>query len=83
VELPRAAQTIKICHLHRRRLRDARVVKIQQMRKMMTVDQLIDPADMDAKQAMNELIEMVTAANAEYAGAARAVRRDPAAFPSG
>lgn len=76
----RAKGTIKICHLTRRRLRKERAERIKQTRKALEVLNAIDPANTVAKQVASEFIEMMIADNTLYAGVARAVVRDPAAF---
>jgi uncharacterized protein (TIGR02646 family) len=76
----RAVKTIEICHLKRRRLRNERIKKINHMVKMLQLDNAIDPTDTDAKQLSREIIQMLTADHQTYAGAARAVLRDPTAF---
>jgi uncharacterized protein (TIGR02646 family) len=76
-----ATETIRICHLTRRRLRDDRARTIIQMSKAVRNLALARAADNAlAEQLMHELIAGFVAPDALYAGAARAVLRDPEAF---
>lgn len=77
----RATETIRICHLRRRRLRDDRARTVMWVSKAMRNLRLAREAgETMAEQFMEEMIADCVAADALYAGAARAVKRDPDAF---
>ncbi len=76
-----ATETIRICHLRRRRLRDDRariVIRVRKVIKNLGLAQ--EKRNKLAESMMNEMITDYIAPNAVYAGAARAVQRDPDAF---
>jgi uncharacterized protein (TIGR02646 family) len=76
----RPAETRRICHLYRRRLRKRRFTVIGRVRQL--VEALRQAEGMGAIQATLELLmESFVGDGAEYAAVARAVRRDPGAFP--
>ena len=79
-----ALETIRICHLRRRRLRDNRARNIIRVCKLIRTIQLArDTGDGEVEQQLTQLLEEeFTASSSEYAGAARAVERDPEAFLS-
>jgi len=77
----RATETIRICHLKRRRLRVARAKTINRVSKMMGFLRLArEKGNSLAEESMLDLISDCVAPDALYAGAARAVQRDPDAF---
>jgi uncharacterized protein (TIGR02646 family) len=77
----RASETIRICHLTRRRLRDDRARTIIHMSKIARNLALAQEANNAlAEQLMHDLLQDYVAPDALYAGAARAVLRDPEAF---
>lgn len=79
---PRAAATIAICHLHRRRLRDLRREKIDMTTRLLTsIAKARNAGNEDlARDLESYVAEFLCADSAEHAGAARFVRRDPASF---
>jgi uncharacterized protein (TIGR02646 family) len=78
----RATETIRICHLRRRRLRDDRARIIIHMSKLVQNLALArEVGNSLAEQMVQEWINTYTADDAIYAGAARAVQSDPQAFP--
>ena len=77
----RAKETIRICALRRRRLRTARARIVVVMSKAMRNLRLARETDNAlAGECMQEIIDHYVAPDALYAGAARAVQRDPDAF---
>ncbi len=79
----RAQETIRVCHLNRRRLRLERTRTILRVSKLIEIIQLVeDDGDSEVKQGLFLLLEDYTDASAVYAGAARAVVKQPAAFVS-
>ncbi len=76
-----AAETIRICHLRRRRLRDDRARIVIRVRKIIRNIQLARKANNAlAEKLLNEILDDYTAAEAIHAGVARAVQRNPDAF---
>ena len=76
-----ATETIRICHLRRRRLRDDRARIVIRVRKVMKNLRLAQEKRNElAESMMEDMIMMCVAPDALYSGAARAVHRDPDAF---
>jgi uncharacterized protein (TIGR02646 family) len=77
----RANETIRICHLKRRRLRDDRlqiIIQTSKTLKALSLAQSQHQAQIVA--LLTDTLNSLTAPGAEYAGAARAVVYDPDAF---
>ena len=78
-----AEETIRICHLRRRRLRDDRARTILRVCKLIrTIQVARDSNNKEIEKELNLLLDDFTAPFSVYAGAARAVKRDPEAFTS-
>lgn len=78
-----AAETIRICHLKRRRLREARakiIVRTSELIKV--IIQAREVNNTEVEQSLNQMLDDFTASKSEYAGAARCVRKAPEAFMS-
>lgn len=79
-----AVETIRVCHLRRRRLRDERARVIIRTCKLISTMRLARETDnLEIEQALSMLLEEFTASFSVYAGAARAVKRNPDAFIPG
>ncbi len=79
----RASETIRICHLTRRRLRDDRARIINRVRKCIRNIRLAKQQNnLLAERMLTQTLEDFKAPNEVYIGAARAVIRDPDAFIS-
>ncbi|MCP4146414.1 MAG: hypothetical protein GY757_01565 [bacterium] len=73
---PLAVETIRICHLNRRRLVSFRKDKIVQVRKIVRlIHQARQGNDAAVESGLNQLLQLFTTDSAEYAGAARDVKR--------
>lgn len=78
-----AEETIRICHLRRRRLRDDRARTIIRVCKLLqTIQVAHDTNNKKIEKELNQLLDYFTAPFSVYAGAARAVKQDPEAFTS-
>jgi len=76
-----AKETIRICHLTRRRLRDARARVIIHVGKIMHNIRLAREAGNElAEDLMKQILGYYIAPDAVYAGTARVVKRDPDSF---
>jgi uncharacterized protein (TIGR02646 family) len=76
-----ATETIRICHLDRRRLNDARSTIIIRARELMKRIKLAESSDNNlAVTLLRETFEDMKAPKEVYIGAIRAVERDPDAF---
>jgi uncharacterized protein (TIGR02646 family) len=76
-----ATETIRICHLDRRRLIDARLTKIIQARELMKMIKIAESKNNNlAVELLQEAIEGMKAPKQVYIGAVRAVERDRDAF---
>lgn len=76
-----AEETIRICHLRRRRLRDERARTILRVCKLMqTIQEAREANNEEIERQLNLLLEHFTASFSVYAGAARAVKRAPGSF---
>lgn len=85
-EAPRARETIRICNLRRRRLRDARARAIHTTSKIVTALNRARAqlgSDDSIVVELEQLLDEQVADPATYAGAARYVLRDPGAFSIG
>lgn len=77
----RATETIRICHLQRRRLRDARARTIAYTAKLAGNLRLAGTSgNAQAVTLLRDVMDDCVAPGAVYAGAARAVQQDPDAF---
>ncbi|NJL27016.1 MAG: hypothetical protein HC897_03595 [Thermoanaerobaculia bacterium] len=78
---PRAVETIRICHLERRRLRDDRArILIRVVKILHNLRLAKQVGNAMAKQFLEEALADYVAADALYAGIARAAARDPDAY---
>jgi uncharacterized protein (TIGR02646 family) len=78
---PRAERTIGLCHLERRRLRDARADLMVKVIKAVECHELAVSQNNELMvQMTRELVELFTAARSPFAGAARFVDRNRQAF---
>jgi uncharacterized protein (TIGR02646 family) len=76
-----AAETIRICHLERRRLRDARArVILRAARIVARIEEARRSGNADAVRLLGQALDLCASETEPYAGVARAVRRDPEAF---
>ena len=72
--MSRAEKTIGLCHLERRRLRDARVKLMEKVVKAVECHELAVSQNNELMlQMTRELVELFTAAESPFAGAARFV----------
>lgn len=79
-----AAETIRICHLQRRRLRDDRARTIIRVYKLMqTIQDARKAENAEIEHRLNLLLDDFTAPSSLHAGAARTVKRIPGAFAPG
>lgn len=77
----RASETIRICNLKRRRLRDDRAREILKISKVICVRRaLADAEDALAVGLIDDIIEGMVSAGVLYAAAVRTVRRKPDEF---
>lgn len=78
---PFAEETIRICHLTRRRLRKRRSIVVRRMvRIVRSLERARSLGDPGLVQELDDLLTESTADSAHYAAVARAVVRDPVAF---
>jgi len=76
-----AVETIRICHLRRRRLRDDRARTIIRVCKLIRTIRLAREVESsEVEQELISLLDDFTAPSSIYAGAARAVKKNPQAF---
>lgn len=77
----RARETIRICNLKRRRLRDERAqVVVRVVHIVRLLDRVIAKGHLDLISEVQELLGLAVQESAHYAAVARYVERDPAAF---
>jgi uncharacterized protein (TIGR02646 family) len=77
----RAKETIRVCNLRRRRLRDDRARTIIRVCKLIKTIALAREANnREVEAELNSLLEDFTGPSSIYAGAARTVKRNPLAF---
>ena len=77
----RAEKTIGLCHLERRRLRDARVKLMEKVVKAVECHELaVSQNNEPMLQMTRQLVELFTAAESPFAGAARFVDHNRRAF---
>lgn len=74
---PRAKASIKVYALNRKRLRDARMLKVHEVFEHIEANV---NAGNDRAKATKAVLEVLSARNKVYAGVVRAIKRDPAAF---
>lgn len=78
-----AEETIRICHLRRRRLRDDRVRIIIIVCKLMRNIQLArEVEESEVMKGLFSILDEYTVPSSPYAGAARSVKKNPEAFIS-
>jgi uncharacterized protein (TIGR02646 family) len=76
-----AGETIRICHLRRRRLRDNRARTIRRVSKLLDTIQKSQKAGNKVVEAeLLDLLNDFTSPSSDFAGAARAVVQNPSAF---
>lgn len=76
-----ASETIRICHLQRRRLRDDRARTILRVSKVIeTIHLAKESGNRKIEQELNDILSGFLASSSIFAGAARAVNENPNAF---
>jgi uncharacterized protein (TIGR02646 family) len=81
IKKKRAKKTIRICHLDRRRLREARGMELQRIIKAVKAHELAkENEDVDLIQVTRELVDLYTADSSPFAGMARFVDHNRHAF---
>lgn len=76
---PKARETLRICHLNRRRLKEARVEKLALLKELVLLRRAAE-GHPDLLARVEALLDRECAADAEYSAVARAVRRNPGAY---
>jgi uncharacterized protein (TIGR02646 family) len=75
---PKAKASIKVYALNRKRLRDARLLKVHEV--LAFIEALVNTGASDRARATSITLQVLSEPNKVYAGVARAIKRDPAAF---
>jgi hypothetical protein len=80
--LKRAVVTARICHLDRRRLREARKGVIEKTRRRIQIlrEMRASGTPIEIQRQVEAMLEELTAHGAPYSAVARAVVSDPTAF---
>ncbi len=76
----RATETIRICHLTRRRLRDRRILTLVRVKKILKVLNKAAGGNDKVNEGLEQMLRDAVTDRADYTGIARAVKEDPVAF---